>query len=167
MCGLLAALSIAILFCTGLIPTATIALPGLAGCCLIPIVAELGLSWGFITYAVCAVLSLFLASDRKAALIYILLLGYYPVLYGVLAKIKNRVLRIAVKLLLVNAAAALEIALSFWLLHIPVEGGWVLAVVFWVLMNATFLLYDVALRRLIDLYFIKLRPKLRKVLRMH
>lgn len=167
LCGLMAALSVVIMFLTGLLPSMTIALPGLAGCCLIPVVAELGISWGFATYAVCGVLSFFLSPDREAALIYILLLGYYPVLFGLLAKIKHKPVRIAVKLLLVNAAAALEILLSLWLFHIPIEGGWVLAVVYWVLMNFTFLLYDLGLQRIIPLYYVRLRPRLRQIFKAH
>ena len=163
LCGVLSALSVAVMFCTGFLPTATIALPGLAGCLLIPVVAELGLSWGFGSYAVCGVLSFLLAPDREAALVYILFLGYYPVLYGVLAKIRNRALRWVVKLLLLNAAVGLEVAAAFFLLHLPMETGW-LALALWLGVNLTFLLYDVALRRLIDLYFAKLRPRLLKTL---
>lgn len=163
----MAALSVVILFMTGLIPTATIALPGLAGCCLIPVVAELGLSWGFGTYAVCSVLALFLAPDREAALIYILLLGYYPVLYGQLAKIKKKPLRIAVKLLLLNLTAALEISASVWLLHIPLEGGWVFLLLYWLVLNAVFLVYDLALRRVIDFYYACVRRKLLRMIRSH
>ncbi len=162
----MAALSVAVMFCTGLIPTATIALPGLAGCLLIPIVAELGVGWGFGAYAVCGALSFLLAPDREAALIYLLFLGYYPVLYGILAKIKNGAARWAVKLLLLNLAAGLEVAIAFFLLHIPLEKG-PLLIVLWVLLNAVFLLYDQAVRRLIDLYFLKLRPRLQKLFRFH
>lgn len=166
LCGVMAALSVAVMFCTGLLPTATIALPGLAGCFLIPVVAELGFRWGFGTYAVCGVLSFLLVPDREAALFYLLFLGYYPVLYGVLAKIKNKAARWAIKLLLVNAAAGLEVALSFFLLHIPVETGGLMAAV-WLGLNAVFFLYDMAVRQLIDLYFAKLRPRLQKAFRVH
>lgn len=166
LCGVMAALSVAVLFCTGFLPTATIALPGLAGCFLIPVAAELGLPWGFGTYGVCGVLSFLLVPDREAALCYLLFLGYYPVLYGVLAKIKNNGLRWAVKFLLVNIAAGLEVALSFFLLHLPLETGW-LAVGLWVALNAVFFLYDIAVRQLIDLYFAKLRPRLQKMFRAH
>ena len=166
LCGVLSALSVAVMFATGFLPTATIALPGLAGCLLIPVVAELGLKWGFGAYAVCGVLSFLLVPDREAALVYILFLGYYPVLYGVLARIQNRALRWAVKLLLLNAAAGLEVAAAFFLLHLPAETGW-LALAFWLGVNAVFLLYDIAVRRLIDLYFAKLRPRLLKTFRIH
>lgn len=166
LCGVMSALSVAVMFATGFLPTATIALPGLAGCLLIPVVAELGYRWGFGAYAVCGALSFLLAPDREAALIYILFLGYYPVLYGVLAKIKNKALRWAVKLLLLNAAAGLEMAAAFFLLHFPAETGW-LAVALWLGVNLVFLLYDTAVRQLIDLYFAKLHPRLLNLFRAH
>ncbi len=55
-CGIVAALSAVLMFLTGLVPVATLAIPAIAGCLLIPVVVESGLSWGFGVYAVCSVL---------------------------------------------------------------------------------------------------------------
>ena len=77
-CGIVAALSAVLMFLTGLVPVATLAIPAIAGCLLIPVVVESGLSWGFGVYAVCSVLSFLLAADREAALFYVLFFGYYP-----------------------------------------------------------------------------------------
>ena len=98
-CGIVAALSAVLMFLTGLVPVATLAIPAIAGCLLIPVVVESGLSWGFGVYAVCSVLSFLLAADREAALFYVLFFGYYPALYAVLGRVKNKVLRILAKLL--------------------------------------------------------------------
>lgn len=109
---------------------------------------------------------LFIGAGQRGRAVLSFVLGYYPVLYGVLAKIKNKAARWVVKLLLVNAAAGLEVALSFFLLHIPVETGGLMAAV-WLGLNAVFFLYDMAVRQLIDLYFAKLRPRLQKAFRVH
>ena len=45
--GVMAALSLVLLFLGGVVPVATIALPATAGCLLIPVVVEVGLSWSF------------------------------------------------------------------------------------------------------------------------
>ena len=45
--GVFTALSLVILFLTGVAPMATIALPATAGCLLIPVVVEAGLPWAF------------------------------------------------------------------------------------------------------------------------
>lgn len=169
-CGVIAALSVVIMFLTGVVPTATIAMPALAGCLLIPIVAECGVKWGFGVYAVVGVLSMLLATDREAALIYILFFGYYPALYAVLDRIRNVVLRYVVKLVLFNLAAAGEVLLSIYVLGIPFETvpflGPFTVVVLFVLANGVFLLYDTALRGLIVTYFARLHSSVARMLKL-
>ena len=43
-CGVIAALSTVLFLLTGVVPVATIALPAIAGCLLIPVVVEVGLA---------------------------------------------------------------------------------------------------------------------------
>lgn len=167
LCGVIAALSAVIMFLTGVIPIATVALPALAGLLLVPVVAELGLSWGFGVFAVCAVISFLIAPDREAALIYTLFFGYYPVLFGALGKIKSRAVRVAIKLLLFNAAAVAEAALTVYVLGIPWENVGILgdftAVVLLALANVVFVLYERALRGVIALYFAKYHARVRRL----
>ncbi len=168
-CGVIAALSTVLMFLTGLAPTATLALPAIAGCLLIPVVVEAGLAWGAGVYGVCCVLSFLLAPDREAFLFYLLFFGYYPVLYAVLGRIRGRVLRYAAKLLVFNAAIALEVLLSVYVLGVPMESffilGWIGPVVMWLLANAVFILYDLALDGLILQYYRRLHPRLGKLLK--
>ncbi len=168
-CGVIAALSTVLMFLTGLAPTATLALPAIAGCLLIPVVVEAGLAWGAGVYGVCCVLSFLLAPDREAFLFYLLFFGYYPVLYAVLGRIRGRVLRYAAKLLVFNAAVALEVLLSVYVLGVPVESffilGWIGPVVMWLLANVVFILYDLALDGLILQYYRRLHPRLGKLLK--
>ena len=74
LCGMCAAVCTVILFLTGLAPMATIALPALAGCVLIPVTAQLGVKWGLGVYAVCTVLELLWVPDREAAVYFALFL---------------------------------------------------------------------------------------------
>lgn len=168
-CGVIAALSTVLMFLTGLAPTATLALPAIAGCLLIPVVVEAGLAWGAGVYGVCCVLSFLLAPDREAFLFYLLFFGYYPVLFAVLGRIRGRVLRYAAKLLVFNAAIALEVLLSVYVLGVPMESffilGWIGPVVMWLLANAVFILYDLALDGLILQYYRRLHPRLGKLLK--
>ena len=120
-------------------------------------------------YGVCCVLSFLLAPDREAFLFYLLFFGYYPVLYAVLGRIRGRVLRYAAKLLVFNAAVALEVLLSVYVLGVPVESffilGWIGPVVMWLLANVVFILYDLALDGLILQYYRRLHPRLGKLLK--
>lgn len=85
-CGVMAALSLVVMLLAGVVPVATIALPAVAGCLLIPVVVEAGLAWGFGVYGVCSVLAFLLVPDREAFLFYALFFGYYPVLYAPLGQ---------------------------------------------------------------------------------
>lgn len=169
-CGLIAALSVIVMFLTGLIPIATLALPAIAGCLLIAVVAEAGVRWAFGVYVVCGVLSFMLAPDREAALFYILFFGYYPTLFAVIGRIKNRIARYLVKLCVFNAAVIAEFFIAVKLLGIPFEEmelfGQFTALILLVLGNVVFIIYDLALDRLISTYYIKMRPKVKKVFKI-
>ena len=167
-CGVMAALSTVLLFLTGVAPVATLALPAIAGCLLIPVVVEAGLPWAFGVYGVCSVLSFLLAPDREAFLFYLLFFGYYPALFAVLGRLKNKVLRYAAKLLVFNAAMAGEVLLSVYALGIPFESFGILGpvgpILLLVLANAVFVVYDLALEGLIVQYLNRLHPRLGKIL---
>lgn len=167
---MMAALSTAVLFLTGAIPTMTIALPAVAGCLLIPVVAELGKGWGLGTFLVCGVLSFLLTPDREAAALYLFFFGYYPVLMPVLERIPQRVLRWGAKLLLYNAAVLLEALFAAYVLGIPLEGMEMLGkagpVLLLLLANVLFVLYDLVLKRLVALYLYKLHGRVRRMLKL-
>ena len=57
----------------------------------------------------------------QALLFYVLFFGHYPALFAVLGRIRAKALRYAAKLLVFNAAMALEVLLSVYLLGIPFE----------------------------------------------
>ncbi len=170
LCGILAALSAVVMFFTGIIPIATLALPAIAGCFLIPVVAEIGVPWGFGTFAVCGALSFLLAPDREAALFYVLFFGYYPVLIGVLDRVGNQAFRYVLKLLIFNAAIVAETLLAVFVLGIPWETieflGKATPLVLLLLANLVFVLYDRALNGLIALYFRKFSRQVRRLLKL-
>ena len=168
-CGVISALSTVLFLLTGVVPVATIALPAIAGCLLIPVVVEVGLPWAFGVYGVCCVLGLLFATDREALLIYLLFFGYYPALFAVVGRIRSRVLRYGVKLLVFNVAVVLEVLLSVYALVIPLETLSILGpagpVVLWVLANVVFVVYDLALEGLIVQYLNRVHDRLGKLLR--
>ncbi|MEY8311202.1 hypothetical protein AALA61_04270 [Oscillospiraceae bacterium 42-9] len=164
LCGVVAALTVVLMLFEGLVSVASVAIPAVAGCLLIPIVAEAGLGHAFGAYGAAAVLVLLLAPDREAALIYVLFFGYYPALFAVVSKIKSRILLWGAKLLIFNAAAIAEGLLAIYVLGIPFEdfpllGGWG-PVVLLALANLVFVLYDYVLAGLIGQYYRRFYGKL-------
>lgn len=168
-CGVISALSVVLMFLTGLVPIATLAIPAIAGCFLIPVVVETNVKWGFGTYATVAVLSFLIAPDRQAALFYVFIFGYYPVLFAVLGKIKKKPIRLIVKLLIFNAAITAVYLLSVYVMGIPIEdmgsfGEWAV-IIYYAMLNITFVIYDFALNGLIVAYINRLHNKVKKYFR--
>ncbi len=171
LCGVTTALSVVLMLFEGLVSIASIAIPALAGCLLIPIVAEAGIGYALGAYGATGLLSLLLVPDREAALIYLLFFGYYPVLFAVLSKIRQPALRWITKLALFNGAAVLEAVLAISLLgvspqeftQLPFVGAYGPAVLLG-LANVVFILYDFALAGLITQYYQRFRRIVKKFL---
>ena len=165
-CGLIAALSVAIMLTGGLIPVATYCAPMIAGVLLLPLLLEFGRKAAWTAYGTVALITLFLGIDKEAAFFY-LFLGYYPIVKWDIDRIKSNPVRLCAKLGIFNISVLAMYAILGLLLHMNVvveeftEMGTVLLVVFVVLMNLCMLLYDKLLGPLTVIYVKKLRPKLR------
>lgn len=166
--GISAALCLSIMFMTGMVPFSTYALPSLAGFALIPVTVEMGVSTALIVYAAASLLSLLIVPDREAAMVFIALLGYYPIVRGLFNKIKSSLLRWGLKLCLFNAAtigAYTVIIHVFGLVYLLEDGGFLGSLYPYVLLgigNFIFILYDYAVRNLYRAYVYRLRQKLIK-----
>ena len=160
--GIVAALSTVVMLLAGIIPIATYALPALAGVFTIAIVIELNVGWAFAVYAVTGAISAFAVADKEAALLYILFLGYYPIVKALIERIKNKIVQFVLKFALFNAAAVGAYFLAMWLLQLPEDAFVIFGVHLpWVLLilgNAVFVIYDFALSGLVVLYVKRLHP---------
>lgn len=161
--GIAVAVSIVFMLLTGIFPFAEYSLPALAGATLVSLVIEFDKRTALIAYAAVAILSLFVAPNKEAAVLFALLLGYYPILKSALEKIKSRAAEWTVKILVFNLALA---AGYFVLIHLmgmtellPKVEYAVLALL--VIGNAAFVLYDIALSRVIWFYCKNIRPKIK------
>lgn len=165
-CGVMAGLMAAMMLLGTLVPLSTYICPMLAGTLMIPVIWELGAGSAWLVYAAVSALSLILASDKEAALLYVLLLGWYPILRPKLMHIGKRPLRVAAKLLVFNAAACAVYALLLFVFVSPdfreEAANWtaLLPAGMLILGNVTFLVYDLLLARLTDRYVTGLRPRL-------
>ncbi len=98
-------------------------------------------------YGTVTLLSLLLAPDREAALVYALM-GYYPLVQPVLEKIRPKWLSLVCKIVLFTASAAVCYALAAAVLGLPQEGEFqaLLLATTVVLWDVCFLLVDRLLR---------------------
>ena len=164
LCGVLAALAVALLFLGGTLPFATIACPVLASLVLIPVYAENGAKWGFLWYVTTALLGVLLTPDKETAVLFVFF-GYYPMLKRFLERLPGRTLTWIAKLVYINAAVCAAYGLMIWVFQMEAVAAefaeaqtWMLIALL-LLANLTFVLYDLLIVRLEVYYHARLRPK--------
>ena len=143
-CGMMVALSVALMLTGGLVPIATYCAPMLGGILLLPIMLEYGRKTAWTAYIATSLIVLTLGVDKEAAFFY-LFLGYYPIIKWNIEKIGKKPVRLALKLVVFNAAIFLMYAILGFVLHMDAVvaeftemGAWLLFL-FAVLMATLFL----------------------------
>lgn len=168
-CGVLAGLSVALLFLTALLPTGSIGFPAVAGLLLVIPVIEIGVRWAFPIYLTAALLALFFVPNKQAAALYVFFFGYYPLLKALVERPRNKALQWVLKLVVFNVAAVSGYLIVVVLNLLPVGSfqlfGISLPWVFWLVGNGVFVLYDIAMTGVILFYIKRLHPTFRKWLR--
>ena len=117
LCGVLAALAVALMFLGGTVPFASIACPVLASLVLIPVYCECGWKWGLLWYAAVAALAALLAPEKEAAVLFVFF-GYYPMLRKLIGRLRVRAAAWVVKLVYVNAAVFAAYGLMLYVFHL-------------------------------------------------
>ena len=157
--GIVAALSLAMMFLTSVLPFGVYAFPTFAGILLVVIVIEMGYSWAVSVFAVVALLSFLLVANKEAALYYAAFLGFYPIIKSLLEHIKRKWLCYLLKFLIFNICMIIAFYIGISVLSIPKESfelfGLYLPWLFLIAGNIFFVLYDVCVTRLVTLYLHK------------
>lgn len=161
--GLIVGLSIVCMFFTGVFPFAEYALPAMAGILLIAMVIEFGFKAALIGYAAVALLSLVVTPNKEAAVLFILFLGYYPIIKGKIEMLRSMAVQWAVKAVLFNLVLVISYFVVVYLLGMTevmddfafMQGALALL---WLAGNAVFVLYDIAVTRLISFYVHRFKP---------
>ncbi len=164
--GVISSLCIFSMILAGVIPVLYLTMPMIAGALMTIIVNEVNKSWAFLTYAEVSILSLFVAPDKEAALIFILLFGYYPIIKDSIEKMKSSIIKFIMKLVIFNISAVVDYQITIHILGIsdmadsfPIFGKFGIYV-FLGLCNIFFFVYDYALTGCIELYARYLKPKI-------
>ncbi|MCI8649319.1 MAG: hypothetical protein HFG20_04300 [Anaerotruncus sp.] len=165
MGGLAAALCLLLMFMTGLVPFSSYVFPCFAGIVLVAVAAEIGAKTAFLVYIGVSILSIFIVPDPEAKLLFIILLGYYPILKPVLERLP-RLLAWVAKLLLVNGMLVAFYYICLYVLGLPDLlsewgrfGDWA-AYIMLGMANFTFFMYDYLLKQVLYLYQYWFRPKI-------
>lgn len=171
--GVICGLAVAVMLLSGVFPTAEFSLPAIAGILMIAMVIEYGYKQALLCYLAAAVLCLLLVPNKEAATLFAAFFGYYPILKGLLERVRRRWLEWILKLLVFNAAfiaAYLVVIYLFGLTQVLEElqpfGKWGIPL-FLLAGNAVFVLFDVLLTRLIGLYYARIKPRFLDRLNLH
>lgn len=161
--AILAAMGVVLLYLGALIEVLDLSVAVLASLVCVFAVIEMGGAWPWMIYFVVSILSLVLLPQKTAAAVFALFFGYYPILKAYFERLKP-IFSWVLKFLIFNVILTCGYFTVKALFGFPdavwLETAWGGAALY-VLGNATFLLYDFALTRLISAYLRKLRDRLR------
>jgi hypothetical protein len=171
--AILSALGVAMLLVGAMIEVMDLSMAALASFFCIFAVIELGGAYPWLIYAVTSVLSLILMPFGMGGWFYLLFFGYYPIFKEKLER-KKRTISWLLKIVLFNVALAIGVVVAYFLFFGNTGGGIeqafflifggedvgkAMAIITYLLANIVFVVYDIALTRLITYYFVKIRKK--------
>lgn len=166
LCGMLCGLSVMIIMLSGVLDSLAYAIPMAAGALLIVPVIEFGAGTAFTTYAAAAILSMILL-PRDGPLMYLFLFGLYPIVKVFFERIPSRLLEYLCKFAFFNVTASAAVAVSVFVLGIPLDDGglgrWLIPALL-AAGNLAFIFYDRMLTLCVTLYLRRLQPLLHKAL---
>lgn len=167
LCGLVAALSVVVML-TSYFPYLTYAIPALAGLFMIVPLIECGVSWSLGTYIVSSAIIL-ITGEVEAKILYVMFLGYYPILKSIFERINKQFIEWILKLFSFNVASIAFYYVSTMLFSVSFDdfGEWGKygAFIFLALCNVVFVLYDIGISRVASYYIFALHDKVKKIIK--
>ncbi len=171
LCGIMCGLALVVMFILGMVPSFEYITPAIAGIMIWVVREQLGVKYGLVSYLAVGILCLLLTMNYEVSMMYLFLLGYYPILREYFQKIPTIILRTIVKLALyaVSAVSVYLILIHLFGMTALLEdmgefgkyGQWVLLG-----MGAlAFMMYDFFLVLFKPFYEKLLRPKIQKRMR--
>lgn len=152
-------LAVVMLYMAAILPTMRLALVVIAGLFTAVAILECGVGAGIMVFAATSILGLIISPLRGNVLAYFLFFGHYPILKGLLEKLRPIYLEWALKIILFN--------ICFTIAFLLYKAGFLSSVILpdiavlllYVVANIIFLIYDLGFSRLISLYFDRFRKK--------
>ena len=163
--GIFTAVSVILMVLGGVIPIATFTAPAFAGLCLVPVLVEFGGKTALLCYVAVSLLSFLFVPDREMLLLFVLLLGYYPIVQPYISRIKIKPLQLLAKVLLCTVSVIIAYSLLLLLFASPAlrqefgeYGLWFQATLL-IVGNITFLLYDILIQKIKLIYQYRFRGR--------
>lgn len=164
--GIVAALSLVLMISIAVVPFLTYALPAAAGALMVFAVIEIGKSWAFGIYATVAILGIFLVPEKEVAVMYLAFFGYYPILKSIIESKFNCVVEWILKILSFVVTMTVSYYLMIKLMGVTIDefdtyGYWAIPMLLG-LGTFAFILYDIALTKIVYIYNVKWRKHFKR-----
>ncbi len=156
--GVISSLCLMFMFCSGLFPMFDYTIPTFSGFLMVIMIVETSAAWAFTTYVAVSFLALLITPNLQCSLLFVIFMGYYPILKYYLDRLKNRILAWVIKFAVFNAAVLLFYFLFQFVFMTEdlLEGmekfGEYAKVILLVGANLFFILYDHLVGQLTDIY---------------
>lgn len=157
LCAIFASLSLVIMYLGSILDIMDLTAAALASMLVYLSVIELGGYYPYALWLICSVLGIIILPTKTGVLCYGLFAGIYP-MFKLFFDRMNKILAWILKLSMFNTALIILMILAkrvFMTEFESVTFTWIFAV----LGNVTFVLYDIAMTKLLILYTVKLRTK--------
>lgn len=164
--AVLAALTVITLWIGNIIPVNRISLYALSSFYVGIIVIEYGIGWGWILYAVSALLSFIIVPDKIDIVPYVTFFGLFGVVKCYIERIGKAVVEYILKLLFFNANLAAAVFLASWLMGGTFYESIAEKLPLWLfilILQPVFIIYDYVYTMFIVYY----RQKLRRLVQRH
>lgn len=164
--GIISAICLSLEFAIGIFPAFIYVFPMVCSLLMTILLDECGTKACAAAYASISILSLLICPDKEGAMLYAAFFGYYPIARQYIAKIPKKVLRIIIKLFMFNLAMVCTYLILIKIFGISDAAAgesatWIWAAIL-LLGNIAFLLFDVALVRILNIYTVKYKSKIFK-----
>jgi len=153
--AILSALSVLFLYLGSVIEVLDLTTGAFASIIIVLAVIEIGGSSPWLIYAVTSVLSILLLPNKFPAVLYILFCGIYPILKEMYERL-HYIITWLLKFSTFNTGFLFIITATKYILKLP-DTDLNFSIIVFIVGNITFLLYDIALSKLITVYLIKIR----------
>lgn len=160
ICGVLVALSVIILYLGCAIEVLDLTMSAIVSLLVVVIVIEMGYNYAWLAYVATSILSLVMLPQKTPAIFYACFMGFYPIIKSYVERLNSALARWTIKLVTGNAALILMFLLMSLFVPEEFDGG-ILLVITYVIGFLAFIAYDVALSKLITLYFARIRERIK------
>ena len=168
-CGIMTALALVCMFVGQLVPVAVYTCALISGVCIALVAEKIDIGYATSVYAAASILVLLLIPDKEAAVIFITVVGYYPIYKKLVERsrknfLKSNTAKLIMKLIFINICCVIYFVVTIYILGVPKDsfaiGDVYLPGIFLIMGNIICLMYDKALDNLIILYKYRFRKNI-------